>query len=412
MSQVPSRSSSSVAAWPAAKAAVALREPGYAGPVTLIADEADAPYERPPLSKGYLAGEAEFEDALVRPPAGTPSTMSTCGCSTAATSIDRAAHTVAARRRHDAALRQAAAGDRRASRRLSVPGADAAGVLLPAHAMPTPTRSARRSAPGAGWSSSVPAGSGSRSRPPPRDAGTEVTIVEMAALPLLGVLGPEIAQVFADLHTEHGVELRLGAKLDRIEADGDAGHRRPARRRHRAPGRCRRGRRRRHPDVALAQAAGLAVDNGVLVDASLRTSDPDVYAVGDIANHEHPTLGTRVRVEHWATALNQPRRRRRRDARRRRRLRRTAVLLQRPVRPRDGVPRSRAPRRRRPGRRPRRPGAARIRGVLAGRREPHPGAHERQRLGRRSTSSNRSSSTAVVDPARLADPDVPWAELG
>jgi 3-phenylpropionate/trans-cinnamate dioxygenase ferredoxin reductase subunit len=60
------------------------------------------------------------------------------------------------------------------------------------------------------------------------------------------------------------------------------------------------------PDIALAQGAGLAVDNGVLVDASLRTSDPDVYAVGDIANHDHPTLGVRVRVEHWTTALNQP----------------------------------------------------------------------------------------------------------
>jgi 3-phenylpropionate/trans-cinnamate dioxygenase ferredoxin reductase subunit len=60
------------------------------------------------------------------------------------------------------------------------------------------------------------------------------------------------------------------------------------------------------PQVALARSAGLAVDNGVLVDASLRTSDPDVFAVGDIANHEHPTLGTRIRVEHWATALKQP----------------------------------------------------------------------------------------------------------
>ncbi len=60
------------------------------------------------------------------------------------------------------------------------------------------------------------------------------------------------------------------------------------------------------PNVALADAAGLALDNGVLVDASLRTSDPDVYAVGDVANHDHPVLGHRIRVEHWATALNQP----------------------------------------------------------------------------------------------------------
>ena len=60
------------------------------------------------------------------------------------------------------------------------------------------------------------------------------------------------------------------------------------------------------PDVTLAESAGLAIDNGVLVDASLRSSDPNIYAVGDIANHDHPVLGTRVRVEHWAAALNQP----------------------------------------------------------------------------------------------------------
>jgi NADPH-dependent 2,4-dienoyl-CoA reductase/sulfur reductase-like enzyme len=59
------------------------------------------------------------------------------------------------------------------------------------------------------------------------------------------------------------------------------------------------------PDLSLAELAGLDTDNGVLVDASLRSSDPDIYAVGDIANHDHPALGQRVRVEHWATALNQ-----------------------------------------------------------------------------------------------------------
>jgi 3-phenylpropionate/trans-cinnamate dioxygenase ferredoxin reductase subunit len=60
------------------------------------------------------------------------------------------------------------------------------------------------------------------------------------------------------------------------------------------------------PNVDLARAAGLEVDDGVLVDASLRTSDPDVFAVGDVANAEHPVLGRRIRVEHWANALNQP----------------------------------------------------------------------------------------------------------
>ena len=134
-----------------------------------------------------------------------------------------------------------------------------------------------------------------------RGAGTDVTVLEAAELPLLGVLGPEMGQVFADLHREHGVDLRLGASIAEIsptgvrledgsDVTGDAvllgvGVR---------------------PRTELAEAAGLDVDNGVLVDAWLRTSDPDIYAVGDIANQDHPTLGHRLRVEHWATALNQP----------------------------------------------------------------------------------------------------------
>jgi NADPH-dependent 2,4-dienoyl-CoA reductase/sulfur reductase-like enzyme len=122
-----------------------------------------------------------------------------------------------------------------------------------------------------------------------RTAGTEVTVVEAAELPLLGVLGPEMGRVFADLHRSHGVDLRLGS-TDLGDVEGAAvvvgvGVR---------------------PRTALAEAAGLDVDNGVLVDRSLRSSDPDVFAVGDIANHDHPVLGHRIRVEHWNTALHQP----------------------------------------------------------------------------------------------------------
>ncbi|HEU5485496.1 MAG TPA: FAD-dependent oxidoreductase, partial [Microlunatus sp.] len=123
-----------------------------------------------------------------------------------------------------------------------------------------------------------------------REAGCAVTVFEQAQLPLLGVLGPEVAQAFADLHRAHGVELRLGSSVgagDLREFDllvvgvGVA------------------------PSTELAEAAGLAVDNGVLVDTRLRTSDRDVYAIGDIANHDHPVLGRRVRVEHWETAIEQ-----------------------------------------------------------------------------------------------------------
>ena len=111
-----------------------------------------------------------------------------------------------------------------------------------------------------------------------------------------------MGEVFATLHRDHGVDLRLGARIAEI---GGA---------VRGPARGRRGVAADavvlgvgvRPRTELAEAAGLEVDNGVLVDASLRTSDPDIWAVGDIANHDHPALGRRIRVEHWDTARNQP----------------------------------------------------------------------------------------------------------
>jgi NADPH-dependent 2,4-dienoyl-CoA reductase/sulfur reductase-like enzyme len=106
----------------------------------------------------------------------------------------------------------------------------------------------------------------------------------------LRVLGHEISTVIADLHRGHGVDLRLGATVTAADlADADV--------RIAAVGVT--------PVVDLAEGAGLATDNGVLVDAALRTSDPEVFAIGDIANHDHPTLGRRIRVEHWDTAIEQ-----------------------------------------------------------------------------------------------------------
>jgi 3-phenylpropionate/trans-cinnamate dioxygenase ferredoxin reductase subunit len=139
-----------------------------------------------------------------------------------------------------------------------------------------------------------------------RTAGATVTVLESAELPLLRVLGPQMAEVFAGLHRENGVDLRLGVNVSGLRGDGSAvtgvelddgavidadavvvgiGV---------------------APNVDLARSAGLDVDNGVLVDASLRTSDAHIFAAGDIANAEHPVLRRRIRVEHWANALHQP----------------------------------------------------------------------------------------------------------
>ncbi len=287
------------------KAAEALRDKGFTGSVTLISNEVDAPYERPPLSKGYLAGRAPFEDALVHPLHWYAEHDVDLRRSTNATSFDTAAHTVTLDNGATLPYSKLLLATGADPRRLSGPGVGADGVLyLRRHADSDAIRATfgegrKLAIIGAGWIGLEVAAAA-------RGAHTEVSIVETAELPLLGVLGPDLARVFADLHVAHGVDLRLGARLAEITVEGA-----------RAAG-VRLGDGTTIaadavvvgigvlPAVALAQAAGLALDNGVLVDASLRTSDPDVSAVGDIANHDHPILGTRVRVEHWATALKQP----------------------------------------------------------------------------------------------------------
>jgi 3-phenylpropionate/trans-cinnamate dioxygenase ferredoxin reductase subunit len=139
-----------------------------------------------------------------------------------------------------------------------------------------------------------------------RLAGNEVTVLEAGDLPLLRVLGREAAQVFADLHRDHGVDVRCGVQVTEIIGDGG-----------RASGiRLADGSRIDAaavvigvgiaPETALARAAGLDVENGIRVDAALRSSHPDVYAAGDVASAFHPLLGRHLRVEHWANALNQP----------------------------------------------------------------------------------------------------------
>ena len=149
---------------------------------------------------------------------------------------------------------------------------------------------------GAGWIGAEAAASA-------RTRGMEVTMVEQQSVPLQTVLGAEVGRMYADVHRDHGVELLTGTGVEAIEGDGRAERVRLA------------GGRTVEcaavlvgvgaaPRTALAEAAGLAVDNGVLVDATLRAGG-DVFAAGDIANAEHPFYGRRVRVEHWANAVNQ-----------------------------------------------------------------------------------------------------------
>jgi len=289
-----------------AKAVEALRDQGFGGRLVLVGAEEHLPYERPPLSKGYLAGDSTFDDATVHDRAWYDEHDVELRLGQAATALDPAARTVTMGGEtltYDKLL--LATGS--SPRRLDLPGADLDGVLT----LRTVEDSDRLRAAfdaaarvvfvGGGWIGLELAAAA-------RKAGAEVTVLESLELPLVRVLGPAMAGVFADLHREHGVDLRTGVSIEEIEPADGTGHvgavrladgtRFPATVVVVGIGAA--------PNVELAEVAGLDIDNGVLVDAGGRTSDHDIFAVGDLANAEHPVLGTRIRVEHWANALNQP----------------------------------------------------------------------------------------------------------
>ena len=288
-----------------AKAAETLRAEGFDGPVVLIGEETERPYERPPLSKDYLQGKAERETIFVHPQAWYADNQVELRLGSPVTGIDRAAHevTLADGSRIGYAKLLLATGS--SPRRLTVPGADADGVLYLRRAADSDrikailATASRIAVIGAGWI-------GLEAAAAARTAGVEVTICEAAGLPLLRVLGPEVAQVFADLHRQHGVDLRFGVQVEEISVTGG-----------RASGvRLADGSQVEAdvvivgvgitPNSQLAEAAGLEAGNGIVVDAALKSSDPDIFAAGDVASAYHPLLGRHIRVEHWANALNQP----------------------------------------------------------------------------------------------------------
>ncbi|MGW0608419.1 NAD(P)/FAD-dependent oxidoreductase [Streptomyces sp. NPDC002640] len=296
-----------------AKAAETLRAEGFSGRVIVISDERDHPYERPPLSKGYLLGSADRESALVHEPAWYAAHDVELHLGQTVEAVDLAARTVrlgddGSLVRYDKLLLATGAEPRR----LDVPGTDLAGVhhlrrFAHAERLKGVLAALGRDnghllIAGAGWIGLEVAAAG-------RHYGAEVTVVEPAPTPLHGVLGPELGNVFAELHREHGVRFQFGARLTEIVGqDGlvlaartEDGEEHPAHAVLAAIGAA--------PRTGLAEAAGLELapreqGGGILVDASLRTSDPHVFAAGDVAAFPHPLFGTRLRVEHWANALN------------------------------------------------------------------------------------------------------------
>ena len=291
------------AALAGAKAAETLREEGFDGRLVLVGEEDERPYERPPLSKDYLRGESEREKARVHDAGFYEEHDIELRTGTEATALDTSASTVTLaggeRLGYDALLLATGA----APRRLPIDGADLDGV----HYLRTIGDSdalrerigsgAKVVIIGAGWIGSEVGASA-------RQLGAEVTLVEMAEVPLERVLGRELGAFYRDLHVEKGVEFAGGSGVERIEGGG------------RVERVVLTGGRAVEADLVLvgvgvaprtelAEAAGIEIDNGVKVNAALQTSAPGVHAAGDVANAWHPLFETHVRVEHWANALNQ-----------------------------------------------------------------------------------------------------------
>ena len=288
-----------------AKAAEALRQQGFGGRIVLACQEDIRPYERPPLSKDYLQGKAGRETIFVHSPDWYGANRVELLTATTVTAIDRGRREVTLSGGGHLAYDRLLLATGSVPRRLPLSGADADGVLYlrkvgdSDRIRDTFAAASRVLIIGAGWIGLEVAAAA-------RLAGVEVTILEAAELPLLHVLGPQVAPVFAGLHREHGVDLRLGVRVAEVTVSGG-----------KATGaRLTDGTRigadavivgiGAAPQTRLAEGAGLEVRNGVMTDASLRTSDPSVYAAGDVANAFHPLLGTHIRVEHWANALHQP----------------------------------------------------------------------------------------------------------
>jgi 3-phenylpropionate/trans-cinnamate dioxygenase ferredoxin reductase component len=285
-------------------AAQTLRDEGFDGSITVFGEESHRPYERPPLSKDYLQGNADRDSIFVHPMPWYVDHAIELRLGTTVTTLDPASRTVTtatgARLGYDKLL--LATGS--TPRRLNVPGADLNGVRYLRMVEDSErlksgfARAPRVAIIGGGWI-------GLESAAAARQAGSDVTLLERSEMPLLRVLGPEAAAIFADLHRDHGVDLRCQTGVaeltgrdgrvtgvilsdgSRIDADlvvvgvGVA------------------------PNIKLAAEAGLDVDDGVIVDEHLRTSDPDIFAAGDIAHTYNPRLGRHIRVEHWANARRQ-----------------------------------------------------------------------------------------------------------
>ena len=275
-----------------------LRERDDDRPIVLFTDEPHAPYERPPLSKDFLLGKKPLASALVHPEDWYAAHGVDLRIGTSVTAIDPANRTVTAGGEpttYDTLVLATGAEPRHLAM------ADGSGARVhylrswddAERLRDTFIEGSRLAIIGGGWIGLEVAAAA-------RSHGVEVTVLESLELPLVRILGPEVAGLLTGLHREHGVDVRTGVTVRGITSDkgitldlGDdaitvdtlvvgIGV---------------------QPRDGLAKDAGLTVDNGIRTDARLRTSDEHILAIGDVANADHPRLGRPLRVEHWDTAI-------------------------------------------------------------------------------------------------------------
>jgi 3-phenylpropionate/trans-cinnamate dioxygenase ferredoxin reductase subunit len=283
------------------QAAASLRAEGFTGSLALIGDEPYPPYQRPPLSKAYLAGEFARERLFLKPESFFTETRCDLRLKTAATRIDRSAKQVhlsdGSALGYDRLL--LATGAR--VRRLPVPGASLAGIFYlrgieDVDALrPEFREGARLVVVGAGYIGLEVAAVAIKQ-------GLHVTVLEAAERAMVRSASRQLSSFYERVHREHGVEFQFGAMArafegtNRVEAIATKTGRVPADFVLAGIGVV--------PDCALAEAAGIACDNGIVVDEYTATSDPDIFAAGDCTNH--PSFsGERARLESVQNAIDQ-----------------------------------------------------------------------------------------------------------
>lgn len=286
-----------------AKAAETLRAEGFDGRVIILGEETSRPYDRPPMSKEFLRGEKDFDDAAVHLDSFYKDQEIELRTSAWVSDLDTKAKQLTFNHGEKLAYDRLLLATGAVPREIKVPGSELDGIYYLRSVNDSQRlhdaiqHASRVIVIGAGWIGSEVAASA-------RQLGAEVSLVEMAAVPLGRVLGAKAGGIFRDLHVDHGVDLHLRTGVEAFR--GGTGMEEVL---------LNDGTTLRGdvvvvgvgvaPRVELAQSAGLDVDNGIVVDEHLATSDPDVFAAGDVASAFHPRYKSHIRLEHWAAALEQ-----------------------------------------------------------------------------------------------------------